>query len=226
MPLRPEALLLPGPPQGLPDQPVRGAHLQGGGGAPPPQERGGAPGAPDPHPHGGGRGQAHPRGGAGRPGPLLRGLQPGGRAPPGDRDRARPPQPRGGRGLPAQAPHPRPLPRHLRRQHAGGEPALRREHLAAPRGRGEARRQGRDQEHQFLPQPPPRAGVRGGAPSQAPGRGQDHRAGDPALERGPGRHPRHALQGVRPRLPLLPRPGPRPLPGRQGMARRSVRRPP
>ena len=54
--------------------------------------------------------------------------------------------------------------------------------------------------------------------------GEQHRHGDPALGRGPGRHRHAAPQGDRHRLPLLPgpRPGRGPLPG--GLGRGAARR--
>ena len=50
--------------------------------------------------------------------------------------------------------------RRLRRQHGGGLAPLRRQHLAAPARPGRARHQGRDQEHELVPQRARRARVR------------------------------------------------------------------
>ena len=53
-----------------------------------------------------------------------------------------------------------------------------------------------------------RARVRGRAPGARPGRGRAARAGDAAVGSRPGPDRLHALEGVCPRLPLLPRAGP------------------
>ena len=89
-----------------------------------------------------------------------RGLQPRGRAADGDRLQARSPQPGRGRRLPEGAARHRGLPGGLRRQHGGGLAALRRQHLAPAARAGRVRHQGRDQEHELVPQRPGRARVR------------------------------------------------------------------
>ena len=101
------------------------------------------------------------------------------------------------------------LPRRLRRQHGGGLAALRRQRLAAAARDADARHQGRDQEPELVPQRPARARVRGAAPGARPWT----RASASCRRRGCGtptaaRTRVDALQGVRARLPLLPRAGP------------------
>ena len=56
---------------------------------------------------------------------------------------------RGGGGVRAQAAADPALPRHLRRQHAGGQPARRRQRQRAAEGRDRARHPLRDQEHEL-----------------------------------------------------------------------------
>ena len=75
---------------------------------------------------------SHPR--PATPTLLLRRPQPLRRRADGDRLQARHARPRGGRGLRAQAAPDPALPRHLRRQHGGGQPARRRQRLRAPQG--------------------------------------------------------------------------------------------
>ena len=112
---------------------------------------------------------------------------------------------RGGRRVPAGLPRRAALPRRVRRQHGGGLAALRRQRLApAPRG-DDARHQGRDQEPELVPQRAARARVRGAPAGAGPGRRRAHRAGDAAVGARPRRHALDALEGVRARLPLLPR---------------------
>ena len=113
------------------------------------------------------------------------------------------------------------LPRRLRRQHGGGLAALRRQRVAAARRRRRARHEGRDQEHELLP---PRAATPSSTRSSArPGRStrasaivQETRLWDPdravtVLD---------ALEGVRARLPLLPRARPGAAAARPGLGRR------
>ena len=102
----------------------------------------------------GGRGQAHPRGRARDRAVEPGGLQPRRRAADGDRLQARPPQPRGGRRLPEGAPgHPR-LPAACatatwRRARSAATPTSRSGRAARP-----SRHQGRDQEHELVPERP------------------------------------------------------------------------
>ena len=77
-----------------------------------------------------------------------------------------------------------------------------------PSGQRQARHQGRSEEHELLPRRAAGAGVRDRAPGGGAGAGRPDRPGDPRLGGGPGRHRQPALQGVRPRLPLLPGAGP------------------
>ena len=112
---------------------------------------------------------------------------------------------RGGRRVPAGHAHAGALPRHQRRQHGGGLLALRRQRVAAPARRHRARHQDRAQEHQLVQERQGRHRARDQAPGPAAVAGRAGGAGDPAV----GRHPRplglDALEGGRPRLPLLPR---------------------
>ena len=71
-----------------------------------------------------------------------------------------------------------------------------------------ARHQDRDQEPELVPERPARARVRGRAPGARPRRGRADRAGDAAVGSRPGPDRLDALEGVRARLPLLPRAGP------------------
>ncbi len=207
-----EELLLPRPAQGLPDHPVR----------PPPRARrvhrdrgrGGRREArpPDPDPRRGGPRAARPQGER-RPGPVLaRRLQPLGRAADRNRDRARHELAQGGAAPPRPAPRDPRVPRRLRLGEGGLAPR-RREHLdPGPRA-------GRGQEHLVVHGRREGPDLRDHAPALAhPARG-DHRARDPALRRGPRHHHELPLEGRGARLPLLPRAGPAPAPGR-GLGRR------
>src|SRR4030095_4955748 len=132
-------------------------------------------------------------------------LQPGRRAADGDRLEARPPEPgRGGRLSQGRARDPG-LPPRLRRQHGRGLDALRRQQRPAAGRTGGVRHQGRDQEHQLVPQRARRARLRD--PSADPGARdrRPHRAGDAALGSGPGGDGLHAIQGVRARPTVPPR---------------------
>ena len=126
--LCPQELLLSRSAQGLPDLPVRAAHLRA---RPRGHYRGrrGQTHRHHPHPHGRGRRQEHP---LRRRQLELRGPQPGLRAAYRDRVRAGHARPRGSRGLlKGPARHPR-LPRRVRRQHGGGLLSLRRQREPAP----------------------------------------------------------------------------------------------
>ena len=167
--LCPQELLLPGPAQGLPDQPVRDP---GGSG-----RRGGLlPGRRKAH---GAAGARPPRGGRGKV--LARRLhrperhrsEPRRHAAAGDRDRARYPLQRRSRCLCQGIAQDRDLDRHLRWQHAGRQLPLRRQCVGA-----QARR------------PPGHA-----ARDQEPEQFQVHAAGDrlrdPVADRGNRGWPRH-----------------------------------
>ena len=108
-------------------------------------------------------------------------------------------------GLPADPPPAPALHRHQRRQHGGGEPALRRQRLGAEAGRDEAGHQGRGQEPQLVPQRGAGDRARDRAPDRAPGVGRPGGPGDPQLRRRHGHDAAHAEQGGGARLPLLPR---------------------
>ena len=132
--LPPQELLLSGPAEGLSDLPVRRAAVPrraAGRGAHPPRAPGGGRGQADPR----GRQRAHPRLGRER-----RRLQPRRHAAGGDRDRARPALGRAGERVAEAAAHHAAPARRQRREHGGGLAALRREHLAAPRGHAGAGR--------------------------------------------------------------------------------------
>ncbi len=126
--LPPQELLLSRPAQGLPDLPVRRAAVPRR-----PARRGAHPSrAPR-----GGRRQARPRRRE-RAHPRLRRehrrLQPRRHAAGGDRHRARPALGRAGGRVAEAAAHDAAPARRQRREHGGGLAALRRQHLAAPRG--------------------------------------------------------------------------------------------
>ena len=112
---------------------------------------------------------------------------------------------RGGRGIPASLPRRPDLPGRLRRQHGGGLAPLRRERLDPAPGQRHARHEGRDQEPELVPERAARARVRGAAPGAGARRGRAHRAGDAPVGGRPRLHALDALEGVRARLPLLPR---------------------
>ncbi len=221
-PLGSQELLLPGPAQGLPDQPVRPAarvarpaglrHL---GRAVHGDDHAGA--------SRGGHGQARPRDRGGRAQGQPRRLQPVRRAADGDRDgagdpdrRAGPPLRRGAAAAPA-------LDRRVRRGH-GARPAPGGGERLAPAARQRAVRDaGRGQEHELVPGR--RAGHR--LRDRAPGGGARRRRapgpGDPWLVRGARRDVPDAGQGDLGRLPLLPGAGPAAAAHRSGLARRRPR---
>ena len=90
---------------------------------------------------------------------------------------------RGGGRLHAQAALDPALPRHLRRQHGGGQPALRRQRLGAPPGRP-ARHALRGQEPELDALRRPRDRARGAPPGRAARGGRHGRAGDPPVRCG------------------------------------------
>ncbi len=215
--VRPEELLLPGPGEGLSDQPVR-----------PPAQRRRVARAPrrvprrrDAGPHGGGHGQAHPCRGE-RPhqcGPARAGrLQPLGRPAGRDRERARYPHGRPGAGLrqrTARHPH---GDRCLRRTDGGGVDAGGRQRLGPPRWHRRVRHPMRDQEPELAALARSGYRVRGGAPDRPPRVWWFRHPGDAALGRVGGTHGFDALQRGGQRLPLLPRAGPGAPGPRRGVA--------
>ena len=218
VPLRAQALLLPGHAEELSDQPVRGA--AGRERLPRDRYRGRRARHRDPAaaPRGG-RGQAPPRGHArDRAGEPCR-LQPFRRGAHGDRLAARALVARRGRGLPESVPRRGDLPRRLRRQYGGRLAPVRREHLHPASGKRSARNEGRDQEPELVPQRPASARVRGAAPGAGARCGRAHRPGDAPLGRRPRLHALDALEGVRARLSLLPRARPGPAPDRPAVGR-------
>ena len=122
----------------------------------------------------------------------------------GDRLRARYPQRRGSRRLSAQAALDPALSRHLRRQHGGGQPALRLQCLGA-QARRDAGHALRDQERQLDPLRHAGDRVRGAAPDRTHRGGRHGRPGDAPVRCRQGRDAADALQGARARLPLFPR---------------------
>ena len=193
------------------------------------RRRGRAPADRDhPGPPGGGhrqdparrRHRAHPRG------RLLPGrLQPG-RHPPGrDRLRARPALGRRGPRVRRGAAGGAAGPRGLGRQAGGRLDAVRRERVDPPRRPRRARHQGRAEEPQLAAQPAPGGRLRGRPAAPGPGRRRQARPGDPPLGRGGGADRADAVQGVRHRLPLLPRARPGPHRGHRLLGRRPPGRP-
>ena len=156
--LRPEALLLPGSPEGLPDHAARSAARHR-------RRPDMAFGRPDPYREAGPRpsrgrcGQVAPRGvsrfGRGR----LSRLQPVRRAAGGDRDRARPHERGRRRGVRPPAPRPAGGHRRIGREHGGGRAPVRRQRVVAAPRRQPSRRPDRDQEPEFLPGAPARPRV-------------------------------------------------------------------
>ena len=172
--LPPQELLLPRPAEGLPDQPVR--HSARGRRAA--RRRAHPSGA-----HGGGRREAQPRRRLG-PDPrlrrLARRLQPRRHAAGRDRHRARHRRSGEGPGVAGAAANDAPPARRLRREHGGGQPALRRQRLGPAGRHRRARRQDRAQEHEQLPVPRARGGGRDRPPagdrSRAAGRSSRRRS--------------------------------------------------
>ena len=220
--LRPQELLLSRPAAGLPDQPAlppdrrrgRGDRRHGPRHRPPRPRRA--------HPSRAGRRQVDPRP---RPRPLLRRPQPHRHRPDGDRLPPRHPRPGRSRRICPQAAANPEISRNLRRQHAGGKPARRRQCQRPAQGLDRARNPLRDQEHELDALHHPGHRLRGPPPDRHPRGRRQHRAGDPALRPQPGRDPLDALQGRSPRLPLLPRPRPAAARTRPALDRRHRRRP-
>ncbi len=219
----PQELLLPGPGQELPDQPVRRPPDP----RRPPRRRGGARGRGDRDaagrhrapPHGGGHRQVAARRGHGsapRRRPIADRLQPLRYPAAGDRLPPRYPRPGDRPGLPARAAGDRSCGGCLGCPHGPGFDPVRRERLGASGGRA-ARDPDRDQEPQLGALARPRGALRG-APAGRGARGRrDDPDGDPPLGRGSGGHRDAPGQGIGDRLPLLP--GPRP--GRRHLAARA-----
>ena len=200
--LRPEALLLSRPAEGLPDLPVRGAAGHEGRG----EHRVAGAGADQHRCH-----PAAPRGRcrqvAARPaaGPHRGGPQPCRRAARGDRERTGHAERRRGARVPHAAAAAAGVCRGVGVQHGEGHAASGCQRLRAPAGRAEVRRQGGGEEPQQLRQRGARH--RGGtreADRDTGGRGPD-RPGDAPLQREHRHHQGAAVEGGEPRLPLLPR---------------------
>ena len=216
--LGPQELLLPGPAQGLPDQPVRpaarvarSADVRDLGRAVHGHDH---PGAPR-----GGHREARPPGRPGRTPGQPRRLQPVGRAADGDRHRARGPDRGAGAPLRRGAPAAAPLDRRLGRRH-GARPAPGRGQRLAPAARHRAVRDPRrGQEHELVPRRRARRRVRDRPPGGRPGRRRAARPGDAGLVRGAWRDLPHAGQGDLGRLPLLPGARPAAAPGGRELAR-------
>ena len=132
---------------------------------------------------------------------------------------ARPRRPRVRRGAAGGAAGPR----GLRRQARGRLDAVRRERVDPAGGTPATRHQGRAEEPQLAAQPVPGGRLRGRPAAAGPGRGRQARPGDAPLGRGGGADRADAVQGVRHRLPLLPRARPGPdrgtAPGSTGSGR-------
>ena len=115
-------------------------------------------------------------------------LQPRRHAPGRDRHRARPARPGRGAGVGAAPANHGQAARRLRREHGGGEPALRRQRLGAAPGRRGAGDEDRAQEHEQLPLPGAGHRRRAGAPGRgARGRGARSSRRPSTSIRGPGR---------------------------------------
>ena len=194
-PLGPQELLLPGPAEGLPDQPVRPAARVGRpadvrdrprarsrSASPAPTSRRTRPSSI--HATADGRPQGQPRR-----------LQPLRRAADGDRHRPRRPVGRAGAPLRRGAAAAAADDRRVRRGHGARPDAGRGERLAPAARHGAVRDPGRGQEHELVPLG--RAGDR--LRDRAPGRGarrrRDARPGDARLGRGPRHDVPDALQG-------------------------------
>ena len=162
----PQELLLPRPAQGLPDQPVRPA-VQPRGKAADRRSQGPRRGqgrADHPRPPRRRRRQEHARR-AGRQGRQPHRPEPGRHAADGDRQPSRPALPGRGQGLSHRAQAAAELPGRLRLQHAGGQPAGRRQHQPSrPHAPGQGRHADRGgEEHEQLPRRRAGDGLRGHA---------------------------------------------------------------
>ncbi len=93
----------------------------------------------------------------------------------------------GSRGLPQEDAHAGAVPRDLRRQHAGRLVPLRRQRVGAPGGRREVRHARRDQEHQLVPLRREGHQLRSGAPDRRDRRRRQGGAGNASLRPGQGR---------------------------------------
>ena len=224
-PLGSQELLLPGPAQGLPDQPVRPAARVDG---PADLRDHGWPvhGGDHARASRGGHGQARPRHrrrrAQGQPGRL----QPVGRTAHGDRDRAGHPHRRAGpplrRGAAAAA-----CARSVRRTRTwsaarcGSRPTCR----LRVRGAERVRDPGRGQEHELVPGGGAGDRLRDRTPGRGARRGRAARPGDARLVGGARRDLPDAGQGDLGRLSLLPRARPAAAAPRRGVARRGAGRP-
>ena len=214
--VRPQELLLPGPAEGLSDQPVRTAD----------RRRGQA------HDHFRGRqrtrGRHHasaPRGRRGQVGARRFSRtnrdrsEPRGHPAARGRIGARPAHTRGsGRLLPPHA-QPGALPAHLRWQPGGGQHALRRQRVRpAPRRERVWRAHG-NQEPELVPIPRARHRNRNRAPDRRARKRRTHSPRDTPVRPRPQRDAGHARQGAVRGLPLLPRPRPDACGARAGLYR-------
>ena len=220
--LRPQELLLPGPAQGLPDQPDGSPHRRQGFSRHHPGRRHGQAHRHHPRAPGGGRGQEParrlPRHERHRP-------QPRRHAAAGDRLRAGHPQRQGGGGLRQGDPCPGALPGHLRRQHGRRLVALRLQRLGTAEGPGRVRHPRRDQERQLLPLHRKGDQPRGAAADRADRGRRQGGSGNPPVRPKQGRNALHAQQGGSQRLPLLPLPRPAAGGDRAELPRADPRRP-
>ncbi|MCK7499285.1 MAG: aminotransferase class I/II-fold pyridoxal phosphate-dependent enzyme [Comamonadaceae bacterium] len=226
-PLGPQELLLPGPAQGLPDQPVRPAARRRAGRSTVDTSRGAGDDRHHPGPpRGGHRASSSTRRGAGREPGQPRRLQPRRRPADGDRHRAGHPDRRAG---------PRATPRScgslLRTidvsdaEMENGQMRVRGQRLAAAPGHRGVRDPDRGQEHELAPL----GGAGDRLRDRAPGGGVSTPASRSARRRGAGTTPRARtyvmrVEGELRRLPLLPGARPAAAPSRPGLAgRRSGR---
>ena len=198
---RAQELLLPGPAEGLPDQPVRAPGGRGRLARDRARRRHAQDDRHHPRPPRGGRGQVAARG---FPRPVGHRPEPRRHAAARDRLRARPSLREGSRRVHEEDPHAGALPRDLRRQHAGRLVPLRRQRLGAAEGPGRVRHARRDQEPELVPLRRARDQLRDRAPDR-PDRGRRQGGpGDAPVRPGPRRDALDALQGRGERLPLLP----------------------
>ena len=207
--VRAQELLLPGPAQGLPDQPVRAPGGRGRLARDRARRRHAQDDRHHPRPPRGGRRQVAARG---FPRPVRHRPEPRRHAAARDRLGARPALGQGSRGVHEEDPHAGALPRHLRRQHAGRLVPLRRERVRAAEGPGRVRHPRRDQEPELVPLRRARDQLRDRAPDRRDRGRRQGGAGNAPLRPRPRRDALDALEGRGERLPLLP--GPRPAAAR------------